>query len=47
MIATTFLCLIVGVSDGAPLIARCGEPGQYEQATVRLQSIDATVTQFY
>jgi endonuclease YncB( thermonuclease family) len=41
MLATTLLCLIVGISDGDTLTARCGEPGQYEQIKVRLQGIDA------
>ena len=41
MLATTLLCLIVGISDGDTLTARCGEPGQYEQVKVRLQGIDA------
>ena len=41
MLAATLLCLIVGISDGDTLTARCGEPGQYEQVKVRLQGIDA------
>lgn len=41
MIAATLLCLIVGVSDGDTLTARCGEPGQYQQVKVRLSGIDA------
>lgn len=41
MLATTLLCLIVGISDGDTLTARCGEPGAYEQVKVRLQGIDA------
>lgn len=35
------LCLVVGVSDGDTLKARCGEPGAYEQISVRLGEIDA------
>lgn len=35
------LCLIVGVTDGDTLTARCGEPGSYEQIQVRLAEIDA------
>ncbi|ARU04725.1 nuclease [Comamonas serinivorans] len=35
------LCLVVGISDGDTLTARCGEPGQYEQVKVRLAGIDA------
>ena len=41
MIAATLLCLVVGISDGDTLTARCGEPGAYEQVKVRLQGIDA------
>jgi endonuclease YncB( thermonuclease family) len=35
------VCLIVGVSDGDTLTARCGEPGAYQQIKVRLSGIDA------
>lgn len=41
MLAATLLCLVVGISDGDTLTARCGEPGAYEQVKVRLQGIDA------
>ena len=41
MLATTLLCLVVGISDGDTLTARCGAPSQYEQVKVRLQGIDA------
>jgi endonuclease YncB( thermonuclease family) len=34
-------CLVVGVSDGETITARCGEPGAYEQLRVRLAGIDA------
>lgn len=34
-------CLVVGVSDGDTIKARCGEPGAYEQIKVRLGGIDA------
>ncbi|MES2973280.1 MAG: thermonuclease family protein [Pseudomonadota bacterium] len=34
-------CLVVAVSDGDTLKARCGEPGAYEQVTIRLAEIDA------
>lgn len=40
MLATT-LCLVVGISDGDTLTARCGQPGAYEQVKVRLAEIDA------
>lgn len=40
MIAT-LLCLVVGISDGDTIKARCGEPGLYEQITIRLSAIDA------
>ena len=35
------LCLIIAISDGDTLKARCGEPGAYQQITVRLAEIDA------
>lgn len=41
LIATTLLCLVVGISDGDTLTARCGQPGAYEQVKVRLAAIDA------
>jgi endonuclease YncB( thermonuclease family) len=34
-------CLVVGVSDGDTINARCGEQGSYEQIRVRLAGIDA------
>ena len=34
-------CLVVGVSDGDTLTARCGSPGDYEQVKVRVAAIDA------
>lgn len=34
-------CLVVGVSDGDTLTARCGEPGNYQQVKVRRSGIDA------
>lgn len=39
--AALLLCLVVGVSDGDTITARCGEPGAYEQVKVRIQGIDA------
>ena len=33
-------CLVVGVSDGDTLKARCGQPGSYEEIKVRLNGID-------
>lgn len=41
MLSAVLICLIVGVSDGDTLTARCGEPGAYEQVKVRVQGIDA------
>lgn len=32
---------MVGISDGDTLKARCGEPGHYQQVTIRLAEIDA------
>lgn len=37
----TLICLVVAVSDGDTLKIRCGQPGSYEQVTVRLAEIDA------
>lgn len=34
-------CLVVGITDGDSLTARCGAPGSYEQVKVRLAGIDA------
>ena len=34
-------CLVVGVSDGDTLTARCGDAGAYEQVKVRIAAIDA------
>ncbi|WP_399696557.1 thermonuclease family protein [Xenophilus sp.] len=34
-------CLVVGISDGDTLAARCGAPGAYKQVKVRLAAIDA------
>lgn len=41
MLTATLLCLVVGISDGDTLTARCGQPGAYEQIKVRLSAIDA------
>ena len=34
-------CLVVGVSDGDTIKARCGQAGRYEEVKVRLNGIDA------
>lgn len=41
MPAALLLCLVIAISDGDTLKARCGEPGAYEQVTIRLAEIDA------
>ena len=41
MLATTLLCLVVGVADGDTIKVRCGEPGRYEQLSIRVSAIDA------
>lgn len=41
MLLEALVCLVVGVTDGDTLKARCGEPGEYQQRTVRLAGIDA------
>ena len=35
------ICLVVAITDGDTLTARCGEPGAYQQVKVRLAEIDA------
>lgn len=39
--SAVLLCLVVAISDGDTLKARCGDPGAYEQITVRISAIDA------
>lgn len=39
--AAAEICLVVGVSDGDTLKARCGVSGAFEQVTVRINEIDA------
>ncbi|UXC19992.1 MULTISPECIES: thermonuclease family protein [Comamonas] len=41
MLSAIAICLIVGISDGDTLTARCGAPGAYEQIKIRLGGIDA------
>lgn len=41
MISAALLCLVVGISDGDTITARCGDPGAYEQVKVRIAAIDA------
>ena len=36
-----FFCLVVAISDGDTLTARCGPPGDYRQVKVRIAAIDA------
>ena len=40
MLAATLTCLVIAISDGRTLTARCGEARQYEEIRVRLQGID-------
>jgi endonuclease YncB( thermonuclease family) len=35
------ICLVVAITDGDTIKARCGPPGAYEQISVRLAEIDA------
>ncbi len=35
------VCLVVAVTDGDTIKVRCGDPGQYQQITIRLAEIDA------
>ena len=41
MSTALLFCLIVGVTDGDTLTARCGQPGNYEQVKIRVSAIDA------
>lgn len=41
MISSVLVCLVIGITDGDTIKARCGEPGAYRQVTVRLAAIDA------
>lgn len=41
MLASALLCFVVGITDGDTIKARCGEPGAYQQVTVRIAAIDA------
>lgn len=41
MLASTLLCLVIGITDGDTIKVRCGEPGAYQQLTVRVAAIDA------
>lgn len=41
MILHAALCLIVAITDGDTLTARCGEPGAHQQVKVRIAAIDA------
>lgn len=37
----SLICLVVAISDGDTLTARCGSPGAYHQVKVRIAAIDA------
>ena len=41
MSIATLICLVVAISDGDTLTARCGAPGTYYQVKVRIAAIDA------
>ena len=41
MLSSVLVCLVIGITDGDTIKARCGEPGAYQQVTVRLAAIDA------
>lgn len=41
MSLSVLFCLVVAISDGDTLSARCGRPGGYEQIKVRVAAIDA------
>lgn len=37
----TLVCLVIAITDGDTLKVRCGDPGAYQQITIRLGAIDA------
>lgn len=39
--AAVLLCLVVAITDGDTLKARCGEPGSHKRISVRISAIDA------
>ena len=39
--AAALLCLVVSISDGDTLTARCGAPGAWQRERVRISAIDA------
>lgn len=41
MLGAALVCLVVAISDGDTLKARCGDAGAYEQVIIRLAEIDA------
>ena len=41
MLPSALLCLVIGITDGDTIKARCGAPGAYRQVAVRLAAIDA------
>lgn len=41
ILGAAVVCLVVGISDGDTIKARCGDPGSYRQEVVRLAEIDA------
>ena len=41
LVVPAIACLVIAVTDGDTLTARCGEPGSNQQVTVRISAIDA------
>ena len=41
MLPAALLCLVVAITDGDTIKAKCGHPGAYEQVTIRISAIDA------
>lgn len=41
MFGAALICIVVGITDGDTLKARCGVPGAFQQVTVRIAAIDA------
>jgi endonuclease YncB( thermonuclease family) len=40
-LSAALLCLVIAITDGDTIKTRCGEPGAYQQITVRISAIDA------
>lgn len=39
--SASLFCLVIAITDGDTIKVRCGDPGQFQQVTVRIGAIDA------